>query len=240
MPQRFPPRLLQAYEAVRGAALQAAANVARGVQSAGEPPSARQPPAAIRELKRREAAALLEWARRKRRRLDNALFERKWVAQGSIGGQENDVFLEAGRVFKRNNLSFHLSYADFFDRLALHNLLFPGAPLRFEGFVENQGAVWPVMSQPAVRAQRGARRAEVEVFMRRLGFVRNRQDDYRHPEGILVEDLHDENVFIDGDGDIVVIDPVIYLAEARPTGRASSPRSRSRHPSRRSLLPGAG
>ena len=109
MPQRLPPRLLQAYEAIRSAALQAAADVARGVHAAGEPPSARQSPAAIRELKQREAAALLKWARWKRRWLDDTVFERKWVAQGSIGGQENDVFLEAGRVFKRNNLSFHLS-----------------------------------------------------------------------------------------------------------------------------------
>ena len=119
------------------------------------------------------------------------------------------MFLEAGRVFKRNNLSFHLSYADFFDRLALHNLLFPGAPLRFEGFVAHQDGLWPVMSQPAVRAQRGANRAEVEAFMQRSGFERTRHDDYRHPEGILVEDLHAENVFIDADGEIVVIDPVI-------------------------------
>jgi hypothetical protein len=171
--------------------------------------------------------------------LDNAAFEHQWIEQGSIGGQENDVFLEAGRVFKRNNLSFHLSYADFFDRLALHNLLFPGAPLRFEGFVEHQDELWPVMSQPAVRAQRGASRAEVEAFMRRLGFERTRHDDYRHPEGILVEDLHDENVFLDGDGEVVVIDPVIYLVGTRPTGRGSSSKSCSRHPTRRSLVPGA-
>ena len=141
--------------------------------------------------------------------LDAASFERQWRRQGRIGGQENDVYLTANRVFKRNNLSFHLSYADFFDRLALHNQLFPGAPLRFEGFVGDCKELWPVMSQPAVRARRGATRVEVEAFMRRLGFKRVRHDDYRHPESILVEDLHDENVFIDEDGEMAVIDPVI-------------------------------
>jgi hypothetical protein len=104
--------------------------------------------------------------------------------------------------------------------------------------VEQEGELQPVMSQPAVRAQCGAGRAEVEDFMRQLGFKRVRHDDYRHPEGILVEDLHNENVFIDENGDVVLIDPVIYLTGTRPADKASSSPSRSRHPSRRSLLPG--
>lgn len=161
-------------------------------------------------------------------------FERSWKSQGCIGGQENDVFLRDNRVWKRNNLSFHLCFADFFDRLALHNSLFPGAPLRFEGVTEHEGELRPVMSQPAVRASRGATRLEVEVFMRRLGFKRVRHDDYRHPEGILVEDLHDENVFLDENREVVVIDPVIYLAETRPSEKKSS--AGSRHPSRQSLV----
>jgi len=165
--------------------------------------------------------------------LDTRAFEAKWAAQRRIGGQENDVYLEDNRVIKCNNLSYHLSYADFFDRLALHNLLFPGAPLQFEGFLLRSAKLFPVMSQPAVRATRGAHRDEVEVFMRRLGFTRIRNDDYRHPEGILVEDLHDENVFVDQGGDLIVVDPVIYLAWSRPSNKTGS---RSRHPSRQSLL----
>ena len=235
MPQRLPPRLQQAYEAVRRTALKAAADVARGVHPAGEPSRARPSPAEVRSLKQRESVALLAWARRTGRLLSDAAFTHQWISQGSIGGQENDVFVKGRRVLKRNNLSFHLSYADFFDRLALHNLLFPGAPLRFEGFVEQETGMRPIMSQPAVRALRGASRPEVEVFMQRLGFHRVRGDDYRHPEGILVEDLHDENVFIDEAEEIVVIDPVIYLVGTRPAGKTSSSPSRSRHPSRRSL-----
>ena len=238
MPERLPSRLQQAYEIGGTATLKAAADVARGVHGPGAALTAREAPQAIRGLKQREAQALRVWARKERRLLAAAGFERRWRRQGRIGGQENEVYLSANRVFKRNNLSFHVSYADFFDRLALHNLLFPGAPLRFEGFVDHQSGLWPVMSQPAVRARRGAARAEVAAFMRRLGFKRVRHDDYQHPEGILVEDLHDENVFIGEDGEIVVIDPVIYLSGARPIGKTSSSPAGSRHPSRRSLLPG--
>jgi hypothetical protein len=234
MAERLPPRLLQAYAACRDKALRAAANVARGVHATGATAAQQPSPGEVRALKRREAEALLAWARRHDRLVDGMEFERKWIEQGHIGGQENDVFLEAQRVWKRNNLSFHLSYADFFDRLALHRLLFPGAPLRFEGFIAEAASLWPVMSQPVVRAGRGAVRAEVEKLMHRLDFVRVRNDDYRHAEGIIVEDLHDENVFLDLEGNVVVIDPVIYLRGQRPTGKISS--SPSRHPSRRSLV----
>jgi len=233
MPQPLPQRLLQAYEEAGNRTIQAAADVARGVHEPGGTLTARQPPRVIRSLKLREASALQIWAEAKGLLLDTRAFEAKWAAQRRIGGQENDVYLEDNRVIKCNNLSYHLSYADFFDRLALHNLLFPGAPLQFEGFLLRSAKLFPVMSQPAVRATRGAHRDEVEVFMRRLGFTRIRNDDYRHPEGILVEDLHDENVFVDQGGDLIVVDPVIYLAWSRPSNKTGS---RSRHPSRQSLL----
>lgn len=233
MAERLPPRLLQAYAACGDEALRAAADVARRVCAAGAALALRPTPAEVRALKRREASALVQWSETHGKLLDGAEFVRKWSEQGQVGGQENDVFLEANRVWKRNSLSFHLSYCDFFDRLALHHLLFPGAPLRLEGFIAASGGLWPVMSQPAIRARRGATRAEVEAIMRRLDFKRVRHDDYEHAEGILVEDLHDENVFIDLEGDIVVIDPVIYLRGQRPPTKTSS--SAKRHPSRRSL-----
>lgn len=236
MPQRLPPRLRQAYEAGGDPALQAAADVARGVHAAGATPAARPSPAAVRRLKAREAEALRGWARQAGRLLDAARFETGWIAQGRIGGQENDVYLEGNRVLKRNNLCFHLSHADFLDRLALHSLLFPGAPPRLEGFVEHAGELRPVFSQPAVRAQRGARRDEVEAFMCRLDFTRVRHDDYQHAEGLLVEDLHAENVFIDEQGEVIVIDPVIYLVGTRPAGKRSSSPASPSHPSRRKLL----
>lgn len=170
--------------------------------------------------------------------LDALEFEERWREQGCVAGQENDVCLKGRRVIKRNNLVFHLSYADFFDRLALHHLLFPGAPPRLEGFVEHEGMLKPVFSQPAVRARRGASRQEVARLLARLGFTRVSHDDYSHPEGILVEDLHDENVFIDEDGQIVIIDPVIYLVGQRP--KSKRPSSARGHPVHRSLSKNSG
>jgi hypothetical protein len=71
--------------------------------------------------------------------------------------------------------------------------------------------------------------------MAQAGYTRIRGDDYQNREGILVEDVHDENAFIDDAGDLIVVDPVIYVAGHRPVSKPGS--SPSRHPSRKSLKP---
>lgn len=234
MLERLPPSLQQAYEAVGDRTLNEAARIARGVHRAGRTLTAREPPAVIAEIKQAERVALRVWAESCSVLSDDRAFTEQWKAQGRISGQENDVLLDGGLVRKRNNLTFHLTYVDFFDRLALHNLLFPGAPVKFEGFTTAPDFP-PIFSQPFVLASRGARRDEVKRFMARAGYARIRGDDYRNREGILVEDVHDENAFIDEFGNLIVVDPVIYVADHRPRSKTGS--SSSKHPSRKSLRP---
>ena len=51
----------------------------------------------------------------------------------------------------------------------------------------------------------------MEPYLVAQGFRRLRNDDYYHAEdGILLEDLHDENVLL-VDGQLAFIDPVIYF-----------------------------
>lgn len=71
----------------------------------------------------------------------------------------------------------------------------------------------PVVSQQAFRAVRGATREEVEAEMLRLGFVRRYEDNYLNPDlNLFVDDLHDQNVLVDADGDLLIFDPVIYVS----------------------------
>lgn len=68
--------------------------------------------------------------------------------------------------------------------------------------------------QKALLAVRGADRAEVEAEMTLRGFYRRKADNYYNPDlGILVEDLHDENVLVSPGGSLLIFDPVIYLAK---------------------------
>jgi hypothetical protein len=163
-------------------------------------------------LRAQEAAALKVWAAETGNLLDGAEFDRIWRAQGEMGGSENCIYYDeaTGRVWKRNRIDvFHLSWRQFFDRLVLHSLYFPEAPLRFEGVVEHDGQLDGVLSQQDIVANRGAGRSETEAMMAKRSFVRRSGDDYRG-EFLNVEDLHSGNVLVGEDGTPLVIDPVIY------------------------------
>jgi hypothetical protein len=61
----------------------------------------------------------------------------------------------------------------------------------------------------------GASKGEVEAFLSQIGFVNTKANDYYHKEeGLVLEDLHDENVFVGENGNLLFVDPVIYLETA--------------------------
>lgn len=118
-------------------------------------------------------------------------------------------------MVKANDGNLHVVWAEFFDRIALHNFLFPESCYRLMGFTRRAGffgpnCFAPVLEQPFVEG-RGACRCEVEKEMARLGFLRTRDDDYLNAEwGLRVEDLHEENALLKS-GSVRVIDPLIYV-----------------------------
>jgi hypothetical protein len=211
--QRVRERAYDAYEGSGGRTLEEAGAICRRCLGADGPPSATEPPSKIKELQNRQETALRTWAQASGLILDSESFQRRWREQGCAGETEHEIYFDeaSGRWFKRNNLSYHLSWADYFDRVALHGYLFPEAAIKLEGFVETEEGLKPVVSQPDIPANRGATRREVESEMRKLGFRRVRGDDYQRSDGIVVEDLHDENVLLDENGRLAFIDPVIYL-----------------------------
>lgn len=164
-----------------------------------------------------EETALRAWAAEHGHMLDDAEFEARWLAGGSRGGEENQVYFDETkqRWYKRNTLAYHSTYLEFFYRLALHTALFPEAGLRLEGFVEHDGDLQPVISQPDVTATRGATPQEVQAHMKELGYVRiggEETHDYYNPRTMVrIEDLHDENVLVGEDGELYMVDPVPYL-----------------------------
>ncbi len=179
-----------------------------------------------------EQAALYQWSKANGLLLKNAEFTSKWVAGGSAGETENQVYLEPAtqRWMKRNDLSYHGTYLDFFYRVQLHNRHFPEAPLTLEGFVidldgMDRKMLKPVFSQPHVSSETGATPEQVRTHMQSLGFqkIPGSQHDYFNSEtGVRVEDLHDENVLVDERGDLFIIDPVIYLDDQGKAARIAA------------------
>lgn len=169
------------------------------------------------EIKWLEATALSEWAAEIGWLLPADEFTRHWKEGGNIEGGENQVYLAGALVYKRNSLAFHTSYLEFFERLTLHNWLFPDTAYTFVGLMWQQSddinQLKPVITQQAFRGIRGATRQEVEAEMKRMGFHRRYEDNYANAaQTLFVEDLHDQNVLVDADGDLLIFDPVIYLS----------------------------
>ncbi len=211
-----------------GSAVAEAARIARGshlsTETASTPEFAREVTfakqkagyfATNRIVRPLEKAGLRVWAESKGLMLDDSKFEKEWKKDGQQQGAEHDVYFnpEQQRWFKRNNLSNHGNYLEYFHRLQLHNYRFQEAPVRFEGFVEYEGELLPVTSQEHIEAERGASREEVRLLMEQLGFMPvddpTRPNDYVNTAtGEEVNDLHDENAVIDRDGNVSIFDPV--------------------------------
>jgi hypothetical protein len=201
----------RAIEAAGGEKYRAATEALEGLPRAVRPHS-KLTSTINRSVRAQEEAALRAFAIANHMLHDGERFESLWIAQGKMGGAENDIIYDeqTGLVWKRNRVDvMHLCWRQFFERLLAHNLYFPEAPLRLEGFVEAETGLCPLFTQPDVHAVRGANRQEVEFSMNRRGSVRTSFDDYHSPS-LLVEDLHEGNVLMDEDGALHVIDPVIF------------------------------
>ena len=215
-----PQRLPQAAERTLGeGSLRTALDVARRIHQTSEatlfpkPETKDEQWRIYQSLRPLEKDSLYEWAIKAGVLLDEISFTQKWIEFGQVEGGEHQIYQEGGFFFKRNNLYYHSSWLEYFHRLVLHNWLFPETAVRFEGLMLVDEELQPVISQKAFLAVRGASRSEVEEEMQRRGFVRRFADNYYNPDmGILVEDLHDENVLVSSVGSLLIFDPVIYLA----------------------------
>ncbi len=164
---------------------------------------------------------------------DEVGFLRQWKAQGEFGGAEHHVYYDetTGRWFKRLYAGINeSSLGDYFDRMRLHAVLFPETAYRLEGFTINAKSkeLAPVVSQPHIDValdQPPVSKAETDALMAGMGFVsaqlkyNETVDDgyhayYHAPTGVLVHDLHDQNVVrMNQTHELAVIDP--YISHAR-------------------------
>ena len=101
--------------------------------------------------------------------------------------------------------------ADYFVNLLLNNYFFPDTAYNLLGFFENNNIVYAVVEQNFITATQKTNLKHVEQFMNSNGFQKIRNNDYFNPQlGIILEDLHDENVLTSNDI-LYFIDTVFYI-----------------------------
>jgi hypothetical protein len=114
-------------------------------------------------------------------------------------------------VLKINSGIFYLSWLDYFHSLLLHNFFFPSTAYQFLGFCKNSEDIFALVEQPYIKATEATNPELVRVFLESNGLINQRNQDYKHEElGIILEDLHEENV-LTNDSTLFFIDTIFYL-----------------------------
>ena len=129
-------------------------------------------------------------------------------------GAEQKVYLRDGEhVLKLNDAIYYNSWKDYFYNLLLHNYFFSDTAYNLLGFTMDGETLYAVVQQNYVSITASTDLKQVKDFLTKNGFENNRNNDYFNPHlGIILEDLHDENVLTKEDV-LYFIDTVFYLTE---------------------------
>jgi hypothetical protein len=129
-------------------------------------------------------------------------------------GAEQKVYLrDSEHVLKLNDSIYYETWRDYFHSLLLHDHFFPDTAYELIGFTKANGILHAIVQQPFVLMTDRTELEQVKSFMKSNGFSNTRNNDYFNPElGIILEDLHDENV-LTRNGVLYFIDTVFYLTE---------------------------
>lgn len=160
------------------------------------------------QLKGEEAAAPVAFAHTESLFYPGDIFEENFIAAGA----EQRVFrYDDYRVLKTNDSIFYALWLDYFNSLLIHNYFFPATAYDFLGFKIIKEDLHAVVKQDFIIATEPTNLALVKDFLAYNGFANTRNNDYiNHENGLIFEDLHDENV-LSKDGILFFIDTVFYL-----------------------------
>jgi hypothetical protein len=125
-------------------------------------------------------------------------------------GNENDTYVSNDIIFKVNNLLNSGSILRLFEKIRMHNEIFPDTFYQLHAFTGFDGrTIMPILRQDLVKNAEPTPQIAIDTYMAALGF--NREDvvgRYSNPDYI-VWDLIPRNVLRDRDGDIFVVDAEI-------------------------------
>ena len=129
-------------------------------------------------------------------------------------GAEQKVYLkDTEHVLKLNDSIYYTSWKDYLYNLLLHNHFFSDTAYELIGFIKDNDILYSVVQQSYVVITHNTDLSQVKTFLTQNGFQNNRNNDYYNPElGIILEDLHDENV-LTRNGVLYFIDTVFFLKE---------------------------
>jgi len=144
----------------------------------------------------------------------NLWFEENIPEETKIGqGAEQSVYLspDSKSVLKINDSIYYQFWLDYFHNLLIHNYFFPTTQYQLLGFKEIKGVLHAVVKQPFIHITEPTNIEIVREFLTSNSFEIKKNNDYINKSlGIILEDLHDENVLMNQKV-LFFIDTVFYL-----------------------------
>ncbi len=130
----------------------------------------------------------------------------------SEGAEQRVYIKDAQKVFKLNDAVYYATWVDYFCNLLLNNYFFPDTAYHLLGFyLSEEKVLYALVAQNYVKADQATNLDEVKLFLENNGFQNTKNHDYYNPDlGIILEDLHDENV-LTCQGLLYFIDTVFYI-----------------------------
>jgi hypothetical protein len=186
-----------------GATIQAVANHLRnGTQPGSEVENTKQ----IREQEKKK---LEDYISQQSLWIDSIDFS-NYVSEGA----EQRVFLkDSNHVLKLNDAIYYTSWTDYFFNLLFHNFFFSDTAYKLIGFTKEDNVLYAVVQQSYVEMTANTDLNEVKNFLASNGFKNTKNNDYFNAElGIILEDLHDENV-LTRNNILYFIDTVFFTTE---------------------------
>jgi hypothetical protein len=127
-------------------------------------------------------------------------------------GGEARVYLHPDNknVLKLNDGVYYATWLEFFNSVLLHNLIFPNTAYSLMGFVKENNVLNAVLRQPFITSDAQVDLDDIKKLLTFNGFENIRRNDYIHKElGLILEDMHDENVLVNSET-LFFIDTVFY------------------------------
>jgi hypothetical protein len=134
----------------------------------------------------------------------------KYVSEGA---EQKVYLLDSIHVLKLNDAIYYSSWRDYFRNLLMHNYFFPDTAYDLIGFTKQDDILYAIVEQAYVTFTDPTDLEQVKTFLLHNGFKNTRNNDYLNEDlGIILEDLHDENV-LTRNGILYFIDTVFYLTD---------------------------
>jgi hypothetical protein len=134
----------------------------------------------------------------------------KYVSEGA----EQKVYLkDSNSVLKLNDSIYYECWIDYFYNLLLHNFFFEDTAYKLMGFTNERNQLFAVVEQNFVEITQATDLKLVKEFLQANGFESIKNNDYvNNSIGIIIEDLHDENV-LTKNGLLYFIDTVFFIKD---------------------------